>query len=227
MVVDLNNLDGLPPKFLKQLQKHDKKFAESSSYDDFENIESIKNIIVNINDWCLKNKVIGYHYTKAFENEIKQKGLISRPGNEIRNEFMRNHFHLFSDDEQKLILQRWEEEFGKEGDELRDYIVNFVFTLKNGGIDELTSYYGGEQVYLPIYAIPSIGDKLKGIGTPKILKCVLDPNDIECVNLIPFGKIAVSTYHRTINPDASVFDVTGDLKIDVQPGNIEILKYNP
>src|SRR5690606_19486350 len=119
-----------------------------------------------------------------------------------------------------------DEEFGKDGNELRDYIVNFVFTLNNGGIDEFIFYYGGEQVYLPIYEIPSIGDKLKGIGTPKILKCVLNPNDIIRVNLIPFGKVAVSTYHRSINLDAMTFDVTVDIKKDIHPDNIEIIKLH-
>lgn len=226
MTLNLNNLEGLPDEFLTRLSAYDEKFHHNRFWEHFGYEEEIQKIIADIDEWCLKNKVIGYHYTKAFESEIKQKGLISRPGDEIRNEFMRNHFHLFSDDEQKLILQRWEEEFGNDGDELRDYIVNFVFTLKNGGIHEFTSYYGGEQVYLPIYEISSIGDKLKGIGTPKILKCVLDPNDMENVNLIPFGKIAVSTYHRTINSDALIFDVTVDLKKDIHPDNIEIIKLN-
>ncbi|HUX95063.1 MAG TPA: hypothetical protein VMV47_04960 [Bacteroidales bacterium] len=98
--------------------------------------------------------------------------------------------------------------------------------MKNDGAELLLSYYGGEQVYFPLFELPNIGEKLKNIGIPMILKCTLNPNDINTFIEYPWGKITVSSYHRIKNPDAIVVDQDGYQKVGVNPENIEIIKYD-
>ena len=105
----------------------------------------------------------------------------------------------------------------------------FNFTkdaLKDSGAELLLKYYGGEQVYFPIFQLPEFGKKLEKIGVPMILRCTLNPNDINTFIEFPWGKIAVSIYHRKVNPEAHQIDQDGYQNIGVSPENIEIIEYN-
>ncbi|MBW6480888.1 MAG: hypothetical protein K0B37_15770 [Bacteroidales bacterium] len=227
MVVDLNNLKGLPQEFLTKLSKHDMMFSKFSSIEKFEDYKSIHQLITNIDAWCLNNKVIGYHYTNAIEDDFKKNGILIRPGHEIRNEFIKRNFHLFSSNEQDLIISKWEKVFDKEEEDLRDNIIHFNFTknaLKEGLAVDLLTYYGGEQINSALREFPGIRKKLTKIGIPLILKCTLDPNNIKTFHEYPWGRIAVSSYHKKINPDAFREDEDGYQAVAVSPENIEIIR---
>ena len=62
-----------------------------------------------------------------------------------------------------------------------------------------------------------------------ILKCILTPNNIETfwgnpdLYNYPWGRIAISSYHRLRNRDAYVEDQDGFQRTDVKPENIEII----
>lgn len=229
MVVNLDNLDGLPEEFLIQLRKYDKMFAQTSSFEKLENDENIHKLIVDINDWCLKNQIIGYHYTNAIQNEILKTGLTPRSGDEIKAAFIKKYFNLFTKNEQMQIEEHWKNGFDEEDVEARDGRIYFNFTkkgLKEGLADDLLTYYGGEQVYSALRGLPGM-KKLTKIGIPLILKCTLVPNDISTFHEFPWGRIAVSSYHKQINPDAFREDEDGYQAVPVPPENIEILKYNP
>ena len=223
MVIDLENLIGLPQEFINRLKRFDKIFRLHKLIEHDENIDEI---VIEINNFCLENRIIGYHYTNAIENDILEKGIISRTGQEIRKDFIKNHFHLFTKKEQSQILCQWKEQFDETDVEYRDNHIYFNFTkkaLQNGGAELLLNYYGGEQVYFPIYRLKQIGKKLKKIGTPMILKCTLNPNDINTFIEHPWGKIAVSSYNRIKNPEAHVVDQDGYQKVGVSPENINTI----
>lgn len=226
MIVNLENLEGLPNEYILKLKKFDNIFKTARFSEDYENNEDINNLIVEINNYCLNNKIIGFHYTNAIESDILEKGLIIRSGKKIRTDFMERFFHLFDNNEQILIKEKWSQRFGEKNTESRDFRIWFNFTkdaLSNGGAELLLQYYGGEQIYFPLFDLPIIGEKLKKIGKPMILKCVLDPNKIETFIENPWGKIIVSSYNRIINPNASVVDQDGYQKNGVSPENIEII----
>lgn len=42
----------------------------------------------------------------------------------------------------------------------------------------------------------------------------------------PWGRIAVSTYHRLLNPDAFQEDQDGYQNVNVKPQDIEIIEYD-
>jgi len=228
MIIDLENLNGLPQKFIQRLNQFDDIFTRFRFLEDYEDFAGISLVIRDINTYCLENNIIGYHYTKVIDSDILKNGIIIRTGKEIRNDFVNRHFHLFTIEEQNQIMSCWKKRFGEKDTEHRDSRIFFNFTKKAlpiGGADLLLNYYGGEQVYFPIYDLPSIGDKLKGIGTSMILKCVLNPNDLNTFFEYPWGKIIVSSYNRLKNPNAHVWDQDGYQKIGVNPENIEIIKY--
>ncbi|NOQ26748.1 MAG: hypothetical protein GQ564_15415 [Bacteroidales bacterium] len=226
MVIDLENLYGLPQEFIIRLNEFDSLFKQFEFLEDYET--EIYQLIADINNYCLENEIIGYHYTNAIENDILEKGIIIRKGKDIRKEFKKRHFHLFTKDEQIQILNNWDKLFGEGDVKNRDNRVYFNFTkhaLQNGGAELLLNYYGGEQVYFPIFELPQIGTKLKKIGIPMILECTLNPNDISTFIQYPWGKIVVSSYNKIINSKAYAIDQDGYQKVNVSPKKIKIIKY--
>ena len=228
MIIDFEDFTGLPNEFIIRLNRYVSIFVEYEFLEQYLDDEYIHQLIVDIDDYCLDNNIIGYHYTNGIVDEFKEKGILVRSGKKIRQDFMERHFHLFTKEEQNRILEKWEKRFDEDDQRVRDNCVFFNFTkgaLKNSGAELLLKYYGGEQVYFPIFQLPEIGKKLKKIGVPMILRCTLNPNVINTFIDYPWGKIAVSSYHRKVNQTADWVDQDGYQKVSVSPENIEIIKY--
>jgi hypothetical protein len=227
-VINLSNLNGIPIKFLQELEKQDYLFYQNEFLENLLDVDSINDIIVKINEFCESNTIIGFHYTRVIPEEISKKGLICRTGKEIRRTFMSNWGYLFTDEEKIKITNTWDSYFSMHSQQGRDNILFFNFTtyaLYNGGAQRLLQNYGGEQVYMPIESIDCISQKIKNIGIPLILKCKLNPKDLNTFCENPWGNIAVSTYHRLVNPEAHQDDQDGYQSVNVDPQNIEIIKF--
>lgn len=227
--IDLNNLKGIPKEFISELKKFDPLFREDRFLGELLDNNPISKIISTINDYCLTKQVFGYHYTRAIPNEIQHNGLICRNGNNIRQSFMANFGHYFTEEEIYKITKAWSTHFNTQQHELRDGSLYFNFTtaaLDGYGAEPLLSNFGGEQVYMPLQELPGISEKIKRIGRPLIVKCKLDPNRINTFYEQPWGRIAVSTYHCKINQEAHRDDQDGYQYFDVEPGNLEIIEYN-
>ncbi len=232
MIINLENLNGLPQEFIKRLNTFDGIFKSCNYFEEYESNTDIKQLTIKIDKFCQNNQIIGYHYTNAIKDDILKNGLLVRTGEDIRIAFVERHFHLFTEEEQATILIAWKDYFGETAIQYRDSRIFFNFTLnglQNQGADLLLNYYGGEQVYFPLYRLPQIGEKLKRMGTSMILKCILTPNNIETfwgnpdLYNYPWGRIAISSYHRLRNRDAYVEDQDGFQRTDVKPENIEII----
>tara|TARA_R110000765_G_scaffold61214_1_gene118393 strand:- start:8 stop:694 length:687 start_codon:yes stop_codon:yes gene_type:complete len=226
MIINLESLEGLPKKYFYELKKFDNVFKTSDFLEDYEDNEYINQLIFEINNYCLKNKIIGFHYTNAIEEDIKENGMIIRSGEQIRNDFVQKFFHLFDQIEQMQIREKWLQRFGKRDIESRDNRIYFNFTtngLNNRGAELLLKYYGEEQIYFPLFELPTIGKKLRKIGKPMILKCTLDPNEINTFIENPWGKIIISSYNRNLNSNAYTVDQDGYLKRGVPKENVEII----
>lgn len=226
-LIDLENLAGLPRRFMDELNKNKEVFMRFDSFEKIEQNNDIHFLVEQIDEFCNKNLVVGFHYTRAIKNDILKNGLLIRTGKKIRNEFIKMHGSLFSKNEINVILEAWERSFDKQDEEVRDNRICFNFTkngLKNGGAELLLKYYGGEQVYSSIYQIPEIENKLSKIGTSLIIQCRLMPSEINTFTEYPWGKIAVSSYHRLQNINASVFDQDGYQTCSVNAINIELIE---
>ena len=227
--IDLSTLEEIPKEFLNQLQNLSPVFKENISFDKLLDNNSIVSLIERINSYCLKNRIFGYHYTRAIPTEIQKKGLVCRKGDDIRNAFITNFGNLFTADEKIEIKKSWSHHFDHRQQASRDYVLFFNFTLsglKDGSAEPLLTNFGGEQVYMPLQELTEIRDKVKCIGKSLILRCRLDPNKINTFFENPWGRIAVSTYHCKINPEALQNDQDGYQNIDVRPEDIDIVEYN-
>lgn len=227
MVVDFETLSGIPEEFIKRLKLHNDFFMKCHFLEQLVQDKDINHLMVDINNFCSGNTIIGYHYTNAIERDLLEKGIVVRTGRDIRQDFIARHFHLFSEKEQRQILENWEKQFDEQEAKLRDGYIYFNFlkeALNNGGAEDLLKYYGGEQVYLPLLRLIKIRRKLQRIGIPMILKCKLNPNDITASIENPWGKITVSKYHRTVNPAAILEDQDGYQSVGLSPDKIEIIK---
>lgn len=228
--IDLNNLQEIPKEFLDELQNFNSLFKENRFLVNLLQNNSISNLIEKINEYCLKNRIFGYHYTRASPDEIQKTGLTCRKGEDIRSAFIANFGHLFTEDEKLKIKETWAKHFDQQQQQqLRDNYLFFNFTtcaLEDFGAEPLLTNFGGEQVYMPLQKLIEIGDKIKSIGKPLILKCKLDPNNIHTFYEHPWGRIAVSSYHCQINNEAQQDDQDGDQNFDVKPENIEIIEYD-
>ncbi|MEN9445762.1 MAG: hypothetical protein RL728_274, partial [Bacteroidota bacterium] len=165
---------------------------------------------------------------RAFPNEIQNNGLSCRQGNEIRALFIQNFGKLFTEEEIITIKNIWKNFYNKQQQDIRDNRLFFNFTtigLKNFGGEPLLNHFGGEQVYMPLKDLSEICNKIKNIGSPLILKCTLDPNKIITYFDNPWGRIAISSYHCKINPEAHQDDQDGFQYQNVNPENIEIIEY--
>lgn len=228
-IVNLSNLNGIPIRFLKELERHDYLFYQNEFLENLLDKEAICEIITRINDFCENNMIIGFHYTRAIPEEITKIGLTCRTGTEIRNTFIANWGYLFTEEEKVGIKNTWENYFDTQSQKGRDNKLFFNFTtyaLCNRGAERLLQNFGGEQIYMPIESLESIGAKIKNIGEPLILKCKLNPKEINTFYENPWGRIAVSTYHRMVNPEAHQDDQDGYQNVNVKSENLEIIKYN-
>lgn len=226
--INLGNLNGIPKELLEKLEKHDFLFYKEEFLENFWDEQAIYDIIIKINEYCESNTIVGFHYTKAIPEEISKTGLTCRSGTEIRDTFMANYAYLFTKEEQAEIKKVWKDYFNLYSQENRDNRLFFNFTtyaLCNGGAERLLLNFGGEQIYMPIDSLENIGEKLKKIGKPLIVKCKLNPKQINTFDENPWGKIAVSSYHRLVNPSAYQYDQDGYQLIDVESKNIEIIRY--
>jgi hypothetical protein len=227
--INLNNLAGLPPKYIKRLNALKEVFIDNEFMESFKNNSKVSYLIEEIDDYCLNNRIIGFHYTRAIANEIAANGLTCRTGKEIRATFLKKYSNLFTEQELELILNQWDRNFDERGEKTRDSRLYFNFTtyaLKNFGAEPLLSNYGGEQVYMPIQDLEGISAKIKNIGVPLILKCSLDPKNIRTFYDYPWGQIAVSTFHCMVNPNAYRDDQDGSQFVNVKASDIEIVYFD-
>lgn len=190
---------------------------------------NILSIVKEIDAYCAKRFIVGFHYTKGLPTEIATTGLKCRTGLEIRNNFLANHGSIFTQKELEIIQKAWDADFDLRQQKSRDSRIYFNFTttaLNSPGTEPLLTHFGGEQVYMPLQHLDSIGTKIKMLGVAMIIKCVLDPKNLNTFHEYPWGRIAVSTYHHSLNIEAFRDDQDGSQFVNVEPKHIEIIYFD-
>lgn len=228
VTVNLQDTTTLPGSFLSGLHRYVNHFKKTPDFEEIKGIPEVSRLIVEINDYCEENMVLGFHYCRAIPEDILTNGLLVRTGHEIRADFLNRFGHMFNAEEITLIKDEWASYFIDDKRQFRDSRIFFNFTtsaLTNRGADRLLRYYGGEQVYFCIDSLPGIAEKLSSIGKPLIVKCSLNPRELKYYIEHPWGSIAVSTYHKAINPDAARVDQDGHQTVPVPPSHIEVTWY--
>ena len=153
----------------------------------------------------------------------------SRTGQEIRETFLYRYGKLFTSEELDTIKNAWKAYFNKNMFSCRDHRIFFNLTttaLFDSGAESLLQYYGGEQVYMPLKGFPSIAKKIQNIGIPLLIKATLDPSQLKLFDYEDIAKVAISSYHRLLRPDASQCDRDVYQKEPVLPNQIETFNLN-
>lgn len=223
MDIDFSKPLDLPIEFterLRRIESHCKrhKYSEKLVED-----REISPLVRDIDQYCNENRIIGVHYTRALPESIAAQGLLVRSGEEIRVNFLQQHGHRFSGAEIAEIKERWSKYFDRGDSAIRDGRVFFNFTeseLDESGSEYLLGLYGGEQVNMCFEFDEALGIKLGEIGKPLVVRCALQPNQVESFIEHPWGKILVSSFHAAINPNAHRIDQDGYQEVPVKPEDI-------
>lgn len=226
-IINLESLEGLPNNYIVKLGTFRQEFLDCEFLEELDENSAVQEVIAEIDQLCNENHIIGFHFTRADPKHILEKGLLSRTGQEIREDFLLNYGKEFKTEEIDEIKSAWKIGFDDSDKMARDNRVFFNFTkegLRNGGAELLLKNVGGEQVYWPLYRNQKLQAKIQTLGAPLILKCTLIPNNIKTYIEHPWGKIAMSSFHRTINTKAYQTDQDGNQKTPVSPELIEIIE---
>lgn len=223
-IVDLQRPELLPETFRERLDSikaicRNEKFSE-----ELVQHPDVRNLVIDIDSYCMQNRVMGIHYTRAIRADIEQKGLLIRTGAEIRDEFIRRFGHKFEEDELEWLQTKWSSHQAKQSN-IRDSMLWFNFTLNaygGSGSKYLLGMYGGEQIHMGIELDTPIGSKLACIGEPLIVKCALDPQKVKTFIDHPWGKILVSSFHLSVAPGAYRIDQDGKITQSILPQDLVV-----
>lgn len=228
-ILNLCTLTGFPPFFFEEMGKYTELLLNTEFEDELVENPVFQDLIERMTDFSKDCTIIGYHYTRADKDDIIKGGLKSRTGQEIRETFLYRYGKLFTSEELDTIKNAWKAYFNKNMISCRDYRIFFNLTttaLFDSGAESLLQYYGGEQVYMPLKGFPSIAKKIQNIGIPLLIKATLDPSQLKLFDYEDIAKVAISSYHRLLRPDASQCDRDVYQKEPVLPNQIETFNLN-
>lgn len=223
MNIDLCKPLDLPGEFVDRLRAIESPCMDHEFSESLVERTDVSSLVRDLDQYCRSNRIIGVHYTRAVPESILSGGLLIRDGEEIRKTFLNEHGHLFSQEEILAIKKRWNEYFDHGQNSARDRRIFFNFTeteLGCSGTEYLLGLYGGEQVSMCFELDEPIGLKLGRIGVPLVVRCSLDPSQVQTFIENPWGKILVSSFHALTNPDAYRIDQDGYQSVPVKPDDI-------
>jgi hypothetical protein len=225
--IKIRTTENLPNDVLRRLHLYDDVFREKWSIHQILEVPDLRIIAEKLHDICIQNHILGYHYTRANKDNIWRDGLVPLSGEERRRAFLELYGHKFSTSQRERIHTSWNDYFTPYMSKIRDGRVCFNFTfvsLNNGNAENLLKYYGGEVVYFPLIQDHEIEEILTTLGDPLLVECLLKPIYIETSHDIPWGKIWLSSYHISLNPDADQFDIDAYQKVAVRPDQIKSIE---
>ncbi len=167
VTIDLCKPFELPIQYIERLNDIKELCASTEFSDELVEHKNVRGLVRDINEYCMQNKIVGIHYTRAEPGSILDKGLTIRSGKEIRDVFLKEYGYLFTGAELTYMKSVWCEYYSAQQSSVRDGRVFFNFTetaLRNRGADFLLGMYGGEQVNMCFEPDEPIGSKLKSLS---------------------------------------------------------------
>ena len=223
-IVDLQKPELLPEALRERLISIESVCREEEFSEVLVQRPEVQNLVIMINNYCMNKRILGIHYTRAIRTDIERKGLLIRTGKQIREEFIQRFGHKFENDELEWLKNKWTSHQVKQS-EIRDSMLWFNFTLSEfggPGSEYLLGMYGGEQIHMGIEFDMSIGKKLSRMGEPLVVKCALDPRKVKTFIDYPWGKILVSSFHVSIQPEAYNIDQDGKVTYSILPQDLVV-----
>ena len=227
MAIRLIDPTYIPKNIVKELEGFHAIFSSCEYLEQILETERLSEIADELNAICEMDGVIGYHYTRAYRDDILNSGLLVSQGDDRRKEFLRTQGHRFSREQRERISTYWDSYFSGQQSAVRDGRIWFNFTLialAGGGADRLLTYYGGESIYMPLTRDAELSDVLCEIGEPMVIECLLEAKWLRTFSQSPWGRIWLSSYHLLINPEALQWDVDAYVKQNIPAHNILRIK---
>jgi hypothetical protein len=229
MPVRIETVDQLPNGVLKELDSLKSVFGEQRFLEQLLRIPAVRHIAETLDEICLREGIIGFHYTRADADEIRKHGLLAVSGEHRRREFIERHGHRFTPKQLKSIKRKWQDYFSQPGmSEARDHRLWFNFThssLGDGGATDLLKYYGGEVVNMPLCDDHDIAEVLKTIGQSMVVECALNAAELTTFSEIPWGSVWLSSYHVVRNSEAHQHDVDAFQQGSIGPDQIVSISF--
>ena len=222
MPIRLNLSSQIPPAISRELRRFDALFARCEFIGQALENSNLFKIAVELNQLCLRDGIIGYHFTRAIRDDVASRGLEVGRGVDRRCGFSTTYGHLFSVAQRERMQRMWHDYFASQP-QARDGCIWFNFTLgllSDGGADRLLTYFGGEVVYMPLTQDEEIATILRTIGQPLVAECELGAERLHTFSQNPWGSIWLSSYHVAVNSSARQHDVDAYLQEPVLPHNL-------
>jgi hypothetical protein len=216
--IDLNSLDSVPPELLTRLRAKERAFATHEFLDDVIKDSEIGALATELNDTCLAIRVLCRHYTRNDRAVILREGLRCLAGDEWREKFLAEHSARFTRNQLDRVKSAWRNYFDSAQQNGRDRRLFFNYTLgalDNRGSESLLAYFGGEAIYWPLKQYEDLAAILRSIGEPLVVTCELDPSELAPASLLDWGKVWLSTFHRSVRSDAYLVDRDAKLRRSV------------
>lgn len=210
MSCDLSDVLAIPADLQEALKSCEGLFRSSEFLEGLLSHNRVHEIAQALDDVCVRNGVVGYHYTRAIPGSIEANGLRTGVGDEQRSRFLSEHGHRFTSAQRERITDMWATYFTPRQCIPRDNRIWFAMTRYDptyGGVKCLLTCFGGENVYMPLVDDPEIGSVLRSIGRPLIIRCRLSTDKLRTYSSTPWGRVWLSTYHRSVLAEANRFDV--------------------
>ena len=200
----------IPGDILVRLDKEADLLRRLEFPDNLLEISSLNQIADELDSLCVADGVVGIHYCRNFVETIERDGLLVCTGDERRERFLKQFGNYFTIVQRRRLIAGWRDYFDPSANAARDNRIFFNFTtesLHDDGVEPFLYHYGGEVIFMPFKSDSEIAEILHSIGTPMVVKCALDTRSLTTFHDKPWGKVWLSTYHYSVNPNAYRFDV--------------------
>ena len=223
MPIDLSNLDSAPQSVISALNNKSELFERVTDISSILQDNTIRDAVVELDMIVRKEKVLAFHFTRAFREEIARDGLRARKTEEWRCLFIAKYQHLLKKEQIMRLKAGWSSYFTPTQKLGRDGRIFFNLTekaYKDGNATSLLRYFGGEAIFKPFLADSDLNQILTSLGEPLIVRAAIDASSIKVFNSNAFGITWLSTYHHSLNPNAIKQDYDVYIEKPIHPENI-------
>jgi hypothetical protein len=220
--IRLDDVGAMPAAFLARLMPLEHLFRQHEYIDSLMQDPRAGRLQYDLEDYLRTQPVRGYHCTREpMPGYFSNHGLRLTDIASHQAEFLSQWGHLFTDSEKEDMRRARNSYFVGTGQErARNGMLWFCLTecsARAYGTRVFFDYFGGEAVFMPLKDHPTVALKLGQIGTPVVVEARLQPGTTAPLRLaLPL----LSAYHRTVRPDAHVWEAETNIRRPVPPADV-------
>ncbi|RZU02170.1 hypothetical protein [Rivibacter subsaxonicus] len=219
----LESPDALPAGLASRLVAHRALFRMHEFLDSVLEHTAVRAIADELEAHLSQQRIHGYHSTKEpVPGFFVARGLRPTDVETHQAEFLAAFGDRFTETELAEMKVAWHEYFVQGGQ--RRHRNGLVWAClsrslaKTSGTETFYRYFGGEAVFMPLKNDSSVAAKLEAIGQPVVVEVSLPGAVLEAQH--PMAMAVLSHYHRTIRPDAHLYESEARLRQAVPAADV-------